>query len=117
MVSPLTNNAGMKQRMMMSFKARRVAAIGAAIAGIGSVSLASSAVAHAQPPHISPAGEFTCPDGAGLQYVQDPDDSQAFYVCADGKEQDHQKCRPGAFLDLTATPPECLTPDQEDYPK
>lgn len=103
--------------MIMSFRARQVAAVGAAIAGIGSVSLSSSAVAYAQPPLISPASEFTCPDTAGLQYVQDPDDSQAYYVCADGKQQDHQQCRPGAFLNLNVTPPECLTPDQEDYPK
>lgn len=103
--------------MVMSARARQAAAIGAAIAGIGPASLVSSAAAYAQPPGISPAGEFTCPDGAGLQYVQDPDNSQAFYVCADGKQRDHQECPPGAFLDLNKTPPECLAPDKEDFPK
>ncbi|MFY2860829.1 carbohydrate-binding module family 14 protein [Mycobacterium sp. THU-M104] len=103
--------------MTISLKARRVAAVGAAIAGIGSMSVVVSAAAYAQPPTISPADGFACPTGAGLQYVPDPDDSQAFYVCADGKQQDHQKCPPGTVLELNMTPPECLTPDQEDYPK
>lgn len=103
--------------MNMSFKARQVAAVGAAIAGIGSASLVSADVAYAQSLRTSPADEFTCPPGVGLQYVQDPEDAQAYYVCADGKQQDHQMCPPGTFLDLRMQPPECLTPDQENYPK
>ncbi len=101
----------------MSFKARQVAAIGAAIAGIGSASVVGAAVAYGQSLRTSPADEFTCPPGVGLQYVPDPEDSQAYYVCSDGKQQDHQMCPPGTFLDLRMKPPECLTPDQEDFPK
>ncbi len=103
--------------MTISLKARRVAAFGAAIAGIGSVSVLGSAAAFAESPRVSPADGFACPTGAGLQYVPDPDDSQAYYVCADGKQQDHQQCPPDTFLELNRTPPECLTPDPVDYPK
>lgn len=102
--------------MVMSLKVKQMTATGAAVVGIGSMSLVSPAMAYAQPLRISPPEDFTCPDSAGLQYLPDPDDAQAYYVCADGKLQDHQQCRPGANLDLNTTPPECLIPNPEDYP-
>jgi hypothetical protein len=101
----------------MFVKAKQVAAVGAAVAGIGWVTVVSPAVAHAQPPRIPPGNDFTCPNIPGVQYLQDPDDSNAFYVCADGEQQDHKLCPPDARLAIDLRPPECLTPDPNLFPK
>jgi hypothetical protein len=87
-------------------------AVGAAVAGIGWVTVVSPAVAHAQPPRIPPGNNFTCPNIAGLRDVQDPDDSNAYYVCASGQQQDRKQCPPEARLALNLTPPECLSPSR-----
>jgi hypothetical protein len=94
--------------MFMFVKAKQVAVVGAAVAGIGWVTVVSPAVAYAQPPRIPPGNDFTCPNIAGFQDVQDPDDSNAFYVCAGGQQQDHKQCPPEARLALNLTPPECV---------
>jgi hypothetical protein len=95
--------------MFMFAKVKQVAAVGAAVAGVGWVTVVSPAMAHAQPPRIPPGNDFTCPAIAGVQDMQDPDDSNAFYVCADGQQQDRKQCPPDAKLDISMTPPECLT--------
>ena len=91
----------------MFAKIKQVAAVGAAVAGVGWVTVVSPAVAHTQPPRIPQDNNITCPDIAGVQYVPDPDDSNAYYVCAGGVVQDHNQCPPVTKL-IMGTPPNCL---------
>jgi hypothetical protein len=87
-----------------------VAGVGAAVAGIGWVTVVSPAVPHAQPPPIPAGNDITCPGGdvAELQYVPDPADSNAYYVCAGGVLQQHLRCpRPLTKLNINTRPPTC----------
>jgi len=68
----------------MFAKIKQVAAVGAAVAGVGWVTVVSPGVAHTQPLLISQDNNITCPDTAEVQYVPDPDDSNAYYVCVNG---------------------------------
>jgi hypothetical protein len=86
-----------------------LAAVGAAIVGVGWATVVSPAVANAQLLPIPQANDITCPHIAGIQYLPDPDNSNAYYVCADGVQQDHNECPPDAHLDMDQTPPECLS--------
>jgi len=85
---------------------KQVAAVGAAVAGVGWITVVSPGVAHAQPPRIPPGNNFTCADVPGDNYVQDPDDSDAYYHCVDGVEEHHEKCPPTTYL-IMAMPPHC----------
>lgn len=94
----------------MFTKIRQAAVVGAVVAGVGWVSVVSPAVAHTQVPRIPTANDITCPGGGvdDVQYVPDPDDSNAFYVCAGGAQQDHRRCPQVTKLDMNTTPPTCL---------
>ena len=87
---------------------KQAAAIGAAVAGVGWVTSLTPAVAQTQPPRPLAGNNVTCPSGAAeeVQYVQDPDDANAYYVCADGVEQQHVRCPSIAKL-IMSTPPKC----------
>jgi hypothetical protein len=91
----------------MSAKVKQMAAVGAAIASVGWMTAVSLAVAYAQPPRIPQAGTFACPDVAGIKYVQDPADSNAFYLCVDGLTKAHNQCPPGTTYLIMGTPPHC----------
>ena len=90
----------------MSARIKQVAAVGAAIASAGWMTVVSPAVAYAQPPRIPQGVDFTCPAVDGIHYVQDPDDSNAYYLCVDGLTKQRLKCPPVAFL-IMGTPPHC----------
>jgi hypothetical protein len=93
---------------------KQVATIGAAVAGIGWPGIASLAAAYAQPPQIPPGNDVICPDIAGVQYVLDPENSNAYYVCEDGSQQQHDECPEITKLDMAATPPKCFS-NQDMY--
>jgi hypothetical protein len=99
----------------MLAKIKQVAAVGAAVVGVGWVTFVSPAVANPQPRPIPQDNPITCPDIAGVRYVPDPDNSQAYYVCADGLQQDHEECPAATDLDMDTTPPRC--PAKEGYGK
>ena len=88
----------------MFAKIKQVAAVGAAVAGVGWVIFVSPAVANAQPP-IPKDNPITCPDIAGVRHVPDPDNSQAYYVCADGSQQDRKVCPADTYVDMDAKLP------------
>lgn len=93
----------------MFAKIKQVAVVGAAVAGVGWVTFVSPAVASAQPLPIPQDDPITCPDSAGVRYLPDPENSQAFYVCADGSQRSHEVCPASMLLDLDATPPRCTS--------
>ena len=87
-------------------KIKQMAAVGAAIASVGWVTVVSTGVADAQPPDIPQEVNFTCPAGDGIHYVQDPNNSSAYYLCVDGLEEAHNQC-PGTTYLIMGTPPHC----------
>ncbi len=92
----------------MFAKVKQVAAVGAAVAGVGWVTVVSPGVAHTQPPRIPQDINITCPDIAGINYVPDPDNSNAYYLCVDGLSKRHYQCPPISKLIMTM-PPKCLS--------
>jgi hypothetical protein len=100
----------------MLAKVKQVAAGGAAVASVGWVIVVSPAVVNAQPLPISQDNGITCPHIAGVQYVREPDNSAAYYVCADGLQQDHYVCPPVTKLDMGTTPPTCFPGAYEGKP-
>ncbi|MDA3659027.1 hypothetical protein [Mycobacterium xenopi] len=90
----------------MFAKLKHVGVIGAAIAGVGWMTTVSPVVAYAQPPRIPPGTDITCPNGGpdDVQYLPDPDDPNAYYVCAGGVEQQHRSCPTEVIM---TTPPRC----------
>ena len=93
---------------------KQVAAVGAAVAGLGWVTVVSPAVAHTQPPRIPPGNDITCP-GGDVAYMQDPEDSNAYYICAGGVPQDHRRCPPVTTLRMT-DPPKCIASSPHHMP-
>lgn len=91
----------------MSARIKQVAAVGAAIASVGLMTVVSPGVAYAQPPRIPQGVDFTCPAVDGIHYVQDPNDSNAYYMCVDGLTKWHNQCPPGITYLIMATPPHC----------
>ncbi len=91
----------------MSARIKQVAAVGAAIASVGWMTVASPGVAYAQPPRIPQGVSFTCPDVAGINYVQDPDNANAYYLCVDGLTKQRLECPPGTTYLIMGTPPHC----------
>lgn len=89
---------------------KQVAAVGAAVAGVGWVAVVSPAVASAQ---RLPIPQDICPDIPGVRYVLDPDNSDSYYVCADGSQQDHKVCPPDTRPDVSTKPPDC--PSDQGY--
>jgi hypothetical protein len=89
--------------MFVSAKIKQVAAV----AGLGWVTVVTPGVAHAQPPHIPQDPDITCPDIAGINYVRDPEDLHAFYLCVDGLVRHQFRC-PQVTILIMAMPPKCL---------
>jgi len=89
--------------MFVSAKIKQVAAV----VGLGWVTVVSPGVAHAQPPHIPQDTDITCPDIAGINYVRDANNSNAFYLCVDGEQKHHFRC-PQLTILVMAMPPKCL---------
>lgn len=90
---------------------KRMAAVGGAVAVAGWVIVMSPAVAHAQPLYMHTGNGITCPGGGDVeevQYVRDPDNSNAYYVCANGLPQQHRRCQPGFRLNMNSRPPMCF---------
>ncbi|MDI3313078.1 MAG: hypothetical protein QJR12_01975 [Mycobacterium sp.] len=90
----------------MFAKAIRVAAAGATVC-LGWVTILSPGAARAVPPRMPQDTDFTCPDIAGINYVADPNDANAYYLCVDGLPQHHYQCPPVTKLIMT-TPPRCI---------
>jgi hypothetical protein len=86
---------------------RQVAAVGAAAVGLGWVTVVSPGVAHAQPPHIPQGTDIICPDIAGINYVRDPEDLHAFYLCVDGLVHHQFRC-PQVTVLVMGIPPKCI---------
>ena len=88
-------------------KTKQMAAVGAAVASVGWMAVASPGVADAQPPQVPQGVTFTCPDVAGIHYAQDPEDLNAYYLCVDGLTKAHNQCPPGTTYLIMGTPPHC----------
>lgn len=97
---------------------KQMTAVGAAVAGLGWVTFVSPAVAYTQAPRIPLGNGITCPanDGTEAQYVADPDDANAYYVCAGGVPQQHLRCPAVARLNMSTTPPTCLPSSNHHMP-
>ncbi|MBS4727903.1 hypothetical protein MSM1_05920 [Mycobacterium sp. SM1] len=91
----------------MLAKVIQVTAIGIAVAGLGWVAVVGPDAARAQPARAPQDVNFSCPDIAGINYVADPDNSNAYDLCVDGVPQHHYECPPVTKLVLT-TPPKCM---------
>ncbi len=89
--------------MAVSARIRHVAAI----ISLGLVTVVSTGVAYAQPPHIPQETDIICPDFAGINYVRDADELNAYYVCVDGEQKHHFRC-PRVTELIMAMPPWCL---------
>lgn len=90
---------------------KQMAAVGGALALALWVIVMSPAVAHAQPLYMPTGNGITCPGGGEVeevQYVLDPDNSNAYYVCAGGLPQQHLRCQPGFRLNMNSRPPMCF---------
>lgn len=77
----------------MLAKIRQLAAVGAAVAGIGLFTAASPPLAYAQPPRTPPADPSTCSDTTGVN-------------CDNGSPLQQEQCPPNAPV-IDTTPPEC----------
>jgi|GEM_PF-3172094 hypothetical protein len=97
----------------MFAKIKHAATVGAAVV-VGWVGMVSYGAAQAQPPRIPAGNDIICPDAAGVQYLADPENSNAYYVCQDGSEQQHEQCPAVTKLDMATTPPKCF-PNQDMY--
>ena len=108
-LSPLAKFLEKGKVMSVNTKSR-VAPVAAVVVGFGWLSLAVPAVAQCQPAHVQPPAVISCPDGGafgGVQYVQDPDNSNAYYVCAGGLPQQHPACPANTSLNMNTNPPSC----------
>lgn len=86
---------------------KQMAAVGAAVASFGWVTVVSPGVAHTQPPPIPQDINITCPDISGITYLVDPNDPNGYYLCIDGLARNRYQCAPVTKLVLT-TPPKCM---------
>jgi hypothetical protein len=97
--------------------------IGVVIVGLAWQSVLGPAVAQSQPTvpptpvPIQPDDPVTCPGGdnggavSGLEYIADPSDSNAYYICSVGAgsaPQQHLVCPAWATLQMSTTPPMCV---------
>lgn len=86
---------------------RQWAAIGAAVAGVGWLTVGSPAAAGARPLPIPLDNGSICPSGPGVRYMLDPNNSDDYYVCKGGVQQDHKACPPGTHPDVSIKPVDC----------
>lgn len=89
----------------------RVAAVAMVALAVGAPGVAAAAVSHAQPADVPVPLGFDCPLGgafSGVQYVADPENQNAYYVCAGGLPQQHAVCAANTTLNMSAYPPACV---------
>lgn len=89
------------------FAKTKAAAGGAALVGLGWVTIVSPGVALPQPPRMPQGNDFICPDIAGINYVRDPEDSHGFYLCVDGLLRHQFRC-PQVTVLVMGIPPKCI---------
>lgn len=85
---------------------KQLSGVGAAVVGVGLVSVFGPGVAYAQPPLVPQGVDISCPAVDGINYLPDPDDSNAYYLCVDGLLQNHYQC-PRITKLIMSTPPRC----------
>jgi hypothetical protein len=93
--------------MVMFAKPKQVAAVGVTVVAVGWVTGVSPGAAHPQPPRMPQDNNFTCPDIAGINYVRDPEDLHAFYLCVDGLVRHQFRC-PQVTVLVMGIPPKCI---------
>jgi hypothetical protein len=86
---------------------KQARAVGAALVGLAWMAIVSPAMADAQPPAVPEGNTFNCPDIAGINYVRDPADSHAYYLCVDGSATHHMRC-PQVTVLVMGMPPKCV---------
>ncbi|BCO34892.1 hypothetical protein [Mycobacterium heckeshornense] len=86
---------------------KQVVAFGIALIGLEWATIASPALLLAQPPRHPHVANVTCPEIAGINYIPDPDDSNAYYLCVDGLLRNRYQCPRATKLAMT-TPPKCV---------
>jgi len=94
---------------------RRCAVTTVATVAVASLSIVGSAVAYSQttvpptPIPVEPGASVTC-SGDDVQYIADPYQPNAYYVCEAGSAtpQQHFVCPPWGALQMTSTPPICV---------
>lgn len=89
---------------MVMFAKAKAAVCGAAVAGLGWVTMS---VVHPQPPPRPQGTDFVCPDVAGINYVRDPEDVHGFYLCVDGLMRHQFRC-PQVTVLVMGMPPKCV---------
>jgi hypothetical protein len=92
---------------MVMFAKTKAAARGAAVVSLGWVAMVSPGVAQPQPPRMPQGTNFTCPDIAGINYVRDPEDIHAYYLCVDGLVRHQFRC-PQVTVLVMGFPPKCI---------
>jgi hypothetical protein len=85
---------------MVMFARGKAAAIGVAMVVVLGA-MVDPCLAHGQ------GDNFSCPDIAGINYVRDPEDLHAFYLCVDGLERHHFRC-PQVSVLVMGIPPKCV---------
>jgi len=93
----------------MFTKIKQAAVVGAALVSVGWVTFAITPAASALPLPIPQDNPIECPDNPGVHYLRDPQDSRAFYTCADGSQRSHEVCPASMDLELDAGPPRCTS--------
>jgi hypothetical protein len=93
----------------MSARLTGAIAVAATLASVEGASLTSPAAAHAYPLHTDAANELTCPTGdvVEVQYLRDPHDSNAYYVCAIAAAPQRLRCPSEFLLNIMRAPPAC----------
>ena len=81
---------------------KQVAAIGAAVAGIGWLTAVNPPLAYAQPPRIPPSNPITCSDTAGVNCDNDGSPPQQGYCPPDASAD-----APADDPSVHSTRPEC----------
>lgn len=92
--------------MVMFARTKQLAIVGVA-AGLAWVTVANPGAVYAQSPRMHQGDDFTCPDVAGINYVRDPEDSNAYYLCVDGSPRQHARCPQISRL-IMGSPPKCI---------
>jgi hypothetical protein len=87
----------------------RLAVAAVVILGVGGLPVVLPTVAEGLPPNIPAPTE--CPMGdafSGFQYVRDPANNNAYYLCAGGLPQNHVVCPGNTVLNMATNPPSCV---------
>ncbi len=87
----------------MFAKPKQAAVIAVTVAALVWVASVGPSPADPQPTE----NNLTCPDIAGINYVRDPEDLHAFYLCVDGLVRHHFRC-PQVTVLVMGIPPKCV---------